>query len=310
LSLRDWWAEYSKELNTSAELINELIAITTEYEETIYNIGRESYTIYKKNQIFDVVTVDLCRRIDADLEHLQKQAKDEAEFEALVTGISEVPPKGASAVSIKLRQQANNYFQGREKSALQGMMRDHYDEVGRRVFSDNSITNSPRIRRMVLYATHVKADQEAKWKQIEGRNSELARGPGFHALAGYFVLGMVRFVHTTFLSGWVRSAKDYQVQIRNRVKQGYKGVHYDSSGSGSDTGRVALPADRPGRAPEASPVAPSVPKAPSAPMASVPPTRSEEANPGFTGGGNTGFGKKPASAPQAPPLDAEGNHPT
>ncbi|HEY4002514.1 MAG TPA: hypothetical protein VGO93_26820 [Candidatus Xenobia bacterium] len=222
MSVGEWWRDYSQQMRDTSLILNELMAITTEHEETIFNIGKETFQLYRKNQIFDVVAVDMCKRIEETVRGLEKHKKDFNDFEELVAG--DLAKDAVGKVSFKLKQGANNFFLNRDLESGRAALRDTYEELGRRVYGgDGNVTSNPRIRRMCLYATRVKADQDAKWKELETKHKEGRSGLSF--LSGFtsFLVSLMKFGGT-----YIKSIETQQVAARAKIKSLYQNIHYNT----------------------------------------------------------------------------------
>jgi DNA-binding transcriptional MerR regulator len=202
------------EVRRTTSLIGELIALTTEQEETLTTLGKEGHRLYKARRIYDEATLELCRKVDMTMQQIREK-KGELE-EALEVGFGPVDPGAAgTAKKVFFHQMSKREIEHHER-----LLREDYDELGNRVvwLSQNDPRSlTPRIVRMCTTLARLKRDIDWRWEELQERTRNEQKGPMFLFVLNMFIINFFRFSNYTWFRHWVRKMEFFQEQFMERI---------------------------------------------------------------------------------------------
>jgi len=202
------------EISRTTSLIGELIALTTEQEETLTYLGEEAYKLYRARKIYDEVTLELCRKIDST-HQLIDDKKRELE-DALDEGFGNTD-KGARESAKKL---ARSTLIKRELAGYERMLKDDLDELGNRVVwmaKNDPRSLTKRTLRLVGNLDKLKRDIDWRWDELQERTRNEQKGPVFILVLNMFIVNFFRFTNHTWFRNWLRKMEFFQDKFMEKI---------------------------------------------------------------------------------------------
>jgi hypothetical protein len=208
------------DVSRTTTLIGELIALITEQEETMTLLGKEGYSYYQAGLFYDDPTLELCRRLDGQLQQV-KRSKNEMQAELEDAFAEDDGPK----IVTKAKRGLAGYFVKRDISAQERALRENYDELANRIVYLS--THDPRclntcMVKMCATLNRLDTEVDKRWKELQSRNKSERHGTIFILVLNQFIVNLFRFSNHTWFRHWVMRMKYFQEKFQDRIHEQVK----------------------------------------------------------------------------------------